>query len=532
MNEKKIQINLRWVLSVLPVRFTIAIIVLSITSSFEGVINGYVMGQMTNIAFNNFAGVGTFVLLVLAAYLITYVSAYLFLLTNQKAIQILNQKLKFTFFASSFYQENQADSNSSDVINNVTNISNQIQGHYFQPLFYLIQAIMTVISTTFVVLETNLLLGMIYVLLSALSMIPNQLGKKQMNQKTDNWSQSNSSLVTIMKDIFEGKNEIRKFDVKNLFFKKFSNSLNTEEENYFQLNKVQFTVQFCAWVCAVLANVIPMGIGLLMVVNHFGDVEIGTIVTLTLTADHVLGGVREIVGYQTQISSTKSIRDIGIEEDKNSVQASKVGENSLTLKDVAFDRGDKEIFQNVNLQLKNSDKVIINGDSGVGKSTLLNIISGQLKPTKGKVEFGNRSISLGDSILVSQKSWLFAGNVADNLSLYENFSDEEMEEVLKKVHLWDELGDKPLQFKIESEGSNLSGGQAQRLTIARGLLRHKRLFLLDEITSSLDKENSHAIRKLIYTLPIMTVEVAHNIDAELVKQYGIEIRKLTKNGLS
>jgi ATP-binding cassette subfamily B protein len=134
--------------------------------------------------------------------------------------------------------------------------------------------------------------------------------------------------------------------------------------------------------------------------------------------------------------------------------------------------------------------------------------------------------------LVSQKSWLFAGNVADNLSLYENFSDEEMEEVLKKVHLWDELGDKPLQFKIESEGSNLSGGQAQRLTIARGLLRHKRLFLLDEITSSLDKENSHAIRKLIYTLPIMTVEVAHNIDAELVKQYGIEIRKLTKNGLS
>ena len=134
--------------------------------------------------------------------------------------------------------------------------------------------------------------------------------------------------------------------------------------------------------------------------------------------------------------------------------------------------------------------------------------------------------------MVSQKSWLFAGNVADNLSLYENFSDEEMEEVLKKVHLWDELGYKPLQFKIESEGSNLSGGQAQRLTIARGLLRHKRLFLLDEITSSLDKENSHAIRKLIYTLPIMTVEVAHNIDAELVKQYGIEIRKLTKNGLS
>src|SRR5699024_1066087 len=158
-----------------------------------------------------------------------------------------------------------------------------------------------VLSPTFVVLETNLLLGMIYVLLSALSMITNQLGKKQMNQKTDNRSKSNSSLVTIMKDIFDRKNEIRTFAIKNLFLKNFSNSINIEEKNYFQLNKVQFTVQFCAWVCAVLANVIQMGIGLLMVVNHFGGVEIGTIVTLTLTADHVLGGVREIVGYQTQI---------------------------------------------------------------------------------------------------------------------------------------------------------------------------------------------------------------------------------------
>ena len=214
--EKEVQINLKWVLSVLPVNLIVIIIILAITSSFEGVINGYVLGQMTNIAFHNFANVGTFLLLVFTAYLVTYVSAYLFLLTNQKAIQYLNKKLKYTFFTSDFYQQKGLSVNSSDVINKVTSISNQIQRQYFQPLFNLIQCLMTIISTTVVVLKTNLLLGLIYIILSLLSMIPNQIGKKRMNQKTDSWSEYNSSLVTIMKDIFQGKNEIRKFEVKNL----------------------------------------------------------------------------------------------------------------------------------------------------------------------------------------------------------------------------------------------------------------------------------------------------------------------------
>ncbi|BCD38689.1 hypothetical protein [Lactobacillus helveticus] len=63
MKEKEVQINLKWVLSVLTVNLIVIIIILAITSSFEGVINGYVLGQMTNIAFHNFANVGTFLLL-------------------------------------------------------------------------------------------------------------------------------------------------------------------------------------------------------------------------------------------------------------------------------------------------------------------------------------------------------------------------------------------------------------------------------------------------------------------------------------
>lgn len=531
MKEKEVQINLKWVLSVLPVNLIVIIIILAVTSSFEGVINGYVLGQMTNISFHNFANVGTFLLLVFTAYLITYVSAYLFLLTTQKAIQYLNEKLKYTFFTSDFYKQKDLNVSSSDVINKVTSISNQIQKQYFQPLFNLIQCLMTIISTTIVVLKTNLLLGLIYIILSLLSMVPNQIGKKRINQKMDSWSECNSSLITVMKDIFQGKNEIRKFDVKNLFFRKFISTLSEEEERYFQLNRVQFSVQFCAWMCSIIADVIPMGVGLLMVAYHLDGVEIGTIVTLSLTADHVLGGIREFSSYQTQITSTKNIRNIKIIQDDTDKAVKTTSQNQLSVNGISFARDKKLIFKHVNLQMKDRDKVIITGDSGVGKSTLLNIISGQLTPISGQVKFGQGSIALSDSVLISQKPWLFKGTIAENLSLYQSFSEKRLIKVLKEVHLWKELGAQPLNFEVESNGTNLSGGQAQRLVIARGLLRKKNLFLLDEITSSLDKENSTKIRTLIYQLPVMMIEVAHNIDFNLVKKYKIKIYTLTKDGI-
>lgn len=531
MKEKEVQINLKWVLSVLPVNLIVIIVILAVTSSFEGVINGYVLGQMTNISFHNFANVETFLLLVFTAYLITYVSAYLFLLTNQKAIQYLNEKLKYTFFTSDFYKQKDLNVSSSDVINKVTSISNQIQKQYFQPLFNLIQCLMTIISTTIVVLKTNLLLGLIYIILSLLSMVPNQIGKKRMNQKMDSWSECNSSLITVMKDIFQGKNEIRKFDVKNLFFRKFISTLSEEEERYFQLNRVQFSVQFCAWMCSIIADIIPMGVGLLMVAYHLDGVEIGTIVTLSLTADHVLGGIREFSSYQTQITSTKNIRNIKIIQDDTDKAVKTTSQNQLSVNGISFVRDKKLIFKHVNLQMKDRDKVIITGDSGVGKSTLLNIISGQLTPISGQVKFGQGSIALSDSVLISQKPWLFKGTIAENLSLYQSFSEKRLIKVLKEVHLWKELGVQPLNFEVESNGTNLSGGQAQRLVIARGLLRKKNLFLLDEITSSLDKENSAKIRTLIYQLPVMMIEVAHNIDFNLVKKYKIKIYTLTKDGI-
>ncbi len=532
-----IKINFNWMCHHLPKYLMLAVLILSISSSFEGVINGYVLGQMTNIDLHRPSAITLFLSFVAIAYITTYLSAYLFLIVKQKCIRLLNQEVKTLFFKADFLSKEATRTDASDIINKVTNVSNQIQQQYFQPFFYLIQTLMTIISTTIVVLKTNWFLGIIYVLLSTLSLLPNHFGRKIMNTRTMKWSTANGHLVHIMKDIFQGKNEIKRFGFSSLFFKQFTSSLKHTEQRYLQMNQAQFTVQFLTWICAVISDLVPMGIGLFMAANHLFGVEIGTIVTLSLTADHIISGIREFASYQTQITSTASLREISLpliqnqktHHENTPIQETKT--DQLNLQNVGLSRQGKVIFQGINLDLHDHQKVMITGPSGVGKSTLLELVSGQLKPDTGKITFDHRNVQSQDAILISQSAWIFNASVRENLTLYENFSDDILMAALQRVQLDRELGEKPLDCQLESGATNLSGGQAQRLAIARGLIRQKKLFLLDEITSSLDSENATQIRRFIYSLPIMVIEVAHQLDTGLAQNYHVQILNLTPTGL-
>ena len=182
------------------------------------------------------------------------------------------------------------------------------------------------------------------------------------------------------------------------------------------------------------------------------------------------------------------------------------------------------------MNLKPDAKILVTGPSGVGKSTLLKAITGQLT-AQGTVLFNNKPLHAGDFVLVSQSVWLFSGTLRDNVTLYQEYSDEAVLRVLQVVGLDKELGTGILDFEIVDNGSNLSGGQAQRIGIARGLLRQSPVFLLDEISASLDQANADKIHKLIYALPVTVIEVAHHYNAELAQAFGVETYELVDHTL-
>ena len=194
---------------------------------------------------------------------------------------------------------------------------------------------------------------------------------------------------------------------------------------------------------------------------------------------------------------------------------------SLLIKDLTYKKTRNELLlNNINIETKKSDLLIIQGESGCGKTTLLNILAGLLKPSKGLIKNDNKIFFLDKQNIppesrnigyVFQDFALFPHlNAKDNaLYAYKENRDSKLtkEFVFNKLLLNDHINKYPHQ---------LSGGQQQRVAIARAILMRPKLLLMDEPFSALDKENIKSVQELINfavkTLNIPAVIVTHSLE--------------------
>jgi len=212
---------------------------------------------------------------------------------------------------------------------------------------------------------------------------------------------------------------------------------------------------------------------------------------------------------------------------------------SIRLENVSFKYGSSRsyVLQDVNLEIHEGDKVLISGRSGQGKSTLLDIIMNLLCPTVGFVSYGK--CFLGGSLRSSRNS-LSIGHVSQNIALPDETICQvvankmlvtaedrvKVADILTRLSLEHLSSDVALDCKIGESQSLLSGGQAQRLCIARALFEDKRLYVFDEITSALDKSTEkRVVRSIIDYLGGKTVVfVSHRLDSfdDVDKRYLVE----------
>ena len=169
----------------------------------------------------------------------------------------------------------------------------------------------------------------------------------------------------------------------------------------------------------------------------------------------------------------------------------------------------REILKGVSMEFPAGSFTSIVGTSGCGKSTAAAILMGRNQGYEGSVTIEGRELSgiREDSLmehitLVSHNSYLFKGTVEENLRMGKpDASEEEMEEALRKVNLWGFLNaQQGLATPLAEKGGNLSGGQCQRLAIARALLHDTPVYIFDEATSNIDAESEEMIMDVIHTL--------------------------------
>lgn len=216
------------------------------------------------------------------------------------------------------------------------------------------------------------------------------------------------------------------------------------------------------------------------------------------------------VAMNGMAASDKLFKLLDTKEDEHGTEIPENLDGDIEIKDLSFSYdGEKTVLNDISATFKKHELISIVGESGCGKSTLASLLCGTTKGYIGSITIGGVEIKdidektlMNNITAVNFNSYIFAGTVRENMLIADkSASDEKMIEALKMVNLWSFLSEQDgLDTKLNQQGSNFSGGQRQRLAIARALLHNTPIYVFDEVTSNIDAESENDIMAVIHNM--------------------------------
>ncbi|MCK4719616.1 ABC transporter ATP-binding protein [bacterium] len=315
-------------------------------------------------------------------------------------------------------------------------------------------------------------------------------------------SETNDSLESA----FSGVRIVKAFRAEENQTVEFRKLLDRRIETEVRLRKLWMAMMnLYQWVQNI-GQVIVMIAGGYMIVN--GTLSIGVLYAFYIYLQLLMQPLMDIPHlFVTSRQAFACIdREIEIEETPGGIEDQAHGTlqapsvNSVSVKHVDF-RFDDDLplsLEGVSIDLKRGQKAAVIGSVGSGKSTLIKIVAGLIQPSSGEVELNNRPLSdyeisnLREKVgYIPQESTLFSESVADNVKFGRDISDDEVRDSLDMAQVLDEMEalENGLDEVLGQKGLTVSGGQKQRLAIARALAGKPDLLLMDDCTSALDAEN-------------------------------------------
>ena len=305
------------------------------------------------------------------------------------------------------------------------------------------------------------------------------------------------------------------------------------------------------WFFMLLSTLTTIGpmllylVGGILIMEHDSSLTVGDITVLVALLGRLYGPVNSLLNIQVDWMRSMAMFNRIFEyfdmkpeiEDRPDARKLTGARGEVRFEDVSFSYdGDRQILKDISFELKSGDCIAIVGPSGSGKSTIVNLIPRLWDVSGGRVTFDGQDVrdwtlqSLREEIgVVTQETYLFNGTIRDNL-LYAkpDATEEEMIEACRKANIYDFIQRQPegLDTMVGNRGLKLSGGEKQRISIARVLLKDPALLIFDEATSALDSISEAAIQAAINPLieERTSILIAHRLSTILAADEILVVR--------
>ena len=391
------------------------------------------------------------------------------------------------------------------------------------------------IEITLIIFAFGIIIMLISKFISSLSANENEKYMKSLNSYNE-----------ILNDSFYGYGTLFRFNKTGHFLRKFDQRTKENEkihEKSLFLNSSRISL---INISSMILQTFLMLLSALFV--YWGKIEAFYFPVLLSLMNIIIWPMQEIADSYGNIISTKKIRerileDYSYKEDKfegdQGLYKEVLEEKSdILFSKVDFSYGSKEILSEASFRINKNDHLIISGASGTGKSTIFKLITKELSPNAGDIFIMDKNImnltreEIYEKIsIVAQKPMIFRDTILANIVLFENEDEidhDKLDQAIKKSGLEPLINnlEKGYMTRIKDAGSNLSGGEMQRIEIARALYKDSPIILIDEATSALDLKMASEIEEIFARLDKTLISISHRRDIDYSKYYDkiIEIK--------
>ena len=330
-----------------------------------------------------------------------------------------------------------------------------------------------------------------------------------------------------------------------------ADEMDVESQNFRRITMKVLTMQLNSTSVMDIVAYGGAAIGMAVAVSEFlkGNIDVAGTLCIVLLASEFFLPLRLLgsffhIAMNGMAASDKIFKILDLPEPQTGEKTLPEGALDISLKQVHFSyEKDREILKGIDLELPAGSFVSLVGESGCGKSTIAGILSAKNHGFTGEITIGgcplaevNEADLMKHVVLVRHNSNVFKGTVEENLKMAKpDATKAEMEAVLAKVNLLGFLQTQDgLQTKLQERASNLSGGQCQRLVIARALLKDAEVYIFDEATSNIDVESEELIMQVIHeiaktkTVLLISHRLANVVDSDQI--YFLKDGEITESG--